>query len=383
MLEDKPNWLDALNKQIGEDQVSIKESCLQDFSHDETEDISKFPDVVVRPENSQDVSIILKIASKYKVPVTPAAARTGLSGGSIPVFGGISLSMERFSRIIEIDESNSQATVEPGVINQVFHDACREKGLFYPPDPSSWGSSTLGGNVAYNAGGPKAVKYGVTSSYVLNLEVVLPNGEIIWTGANTLKNSTGYNLTQLFVGSEGTLGVITKIVVRLLPYPMSSYTLLAPFKSSDLACKAVEKIFRSGRQKNGRVNGISFGQSYVWSGPQALYGYKIILENYRANTDYEFYENYGLEFSYSQPLGENWQFSSKYSYQDKSHDKNYPLFGARHDQMESVRFNMLKSIGACWSLNLGLIFNDSRSTISIYKRRANNFSAQINYQCFK
>jgi glycolate oxidase len=246
MLEDKPNWLDALNDQIGEDKVSIKESCLQDFSHDETEDISKFPDVVVRPENSQDVSIILKIASKYKVPVTPAAARTGLSGGSIPIFGGISLSMERFSKIIEIDESNSQATVEPGVINQVFHDACREKGLFYPPDPSSWGSSTLGGNVAYNAGGPKAVKYGVTSSYILNLEVVLPNGEIIWTGANTLKNSTGYNLTQLFVGSEGTLGVITKIVVRLLPYPMSSYTLLAPFKSSDLACKAVEKIFRSG-----------------------------------------------------------------------------------------------------------------------------------------
>ena len=144
-----------------------------------------------------------------------------------------------------------------------------------------------------------------------------------------------------------------------------------------------EKIFRSGRQKNGRINGISFGQSYVWSGPQALYGYKIILENYRANTDYEFFENYGLEFSYSQPLGENWQFSSKYSYQDKSHDKSYPLFGARHDQMESLRFNMLKSIGACWSLNLGLIFNDSRSTISIYKRRANNFSAQINYQCFK
>ena len=144
-----------------------------------------------------------------------------------------------------------------------------------------------------------------------------------------------------------------------------------------------EKIFSSGRQKNGRVNGISFGQSYVWSGPQALYGYRIILENYRANTDYEFYENYGLELSYSQPLVENWQFSSKYSYQDKSHDKNYPLFGARHDQMESLRFNMLKSIGACWSLNLGLIFNDSKSTISIYKRRANNFSAQINYQCFK
>ena len=144
-----------------------------------------------------------------------------------------------------------------------------------------------------------------------------------------------------------------------------------------------EKIFRSGRQKNGRVNGVSFGQSFVWSGPQALYGYKVILENYRANAGYEFYENYGLEFSYSQPFLDNWQFSSKYSYQDKSHDEDYPLFGSRQDQMESLRFNMLKSMGACWSLNLGLIFNDSRSTISIYKRRANNFTAQINYQCFK
>ena len=144
-----------------------------------------------------------------------------------------------------------------------------------------------------------------------------------------------------------------------------------------------EKIFKTGGQKNGRINGISFGQSYVWSGPQALHGYKIILENYRANTDYEFYENYGLEFSYSQPLGASWQFSSKYSYQDKSHDEEYPLFGARHDQAESFRFNMLRPMGACWSMNLGLVFNDSRSTISIYKRRANNFSAQVNYQCLK
>lgn len=144
-----------------------------------------------------------------------------------------------------------------------------------------------------------------------------------------------------------------------------------------------EKIFRSGRQKNGRINGVSFGQSFVWTGPQALYGYRIILENYRANAGYEFYENYGLELSYSQPLGENWQFSSKYSYQDKSHDDEYPLFGARHDQAESWRFNMLRPMGPCWSMNLGLVLNDSRSTISIYKRRANNFSAQINYQCLK
>ena len=144
-----------------------------------------------------------------------------------------------------------------------------------------------------------------------------------------------------------------------------------------------EKIFRSGRQKNGRINGVSFGQSYVWPGSQALYGYKILLENYRANASYEFYENYGVELSYSQPFKENWQFSSKYSYQDKSHDEDYPLFGSRHDQMESLRLSFLKPMGACWSLNLGLVFNDSRSTINIYKRRTNNFSAQVNYQCFK
>ena len=145
----------------------------------------------------------------------------------------------------------------------------------------------------------------------------------------------------------------------------------------------VEKNFKSGAQKNGRVNGISFGQSYVWPGSQALYGYKVILENYRANADYEFYENYGVEFSYSQPLKENWQFSSKYSYQDKSHDKEYPLFGSRHDQAETLRFNLMRPIGACWSLNFGWVFTGTRSTINIYKRSANNLSAQVNYQCFK
>ena len=144
-----------------------------------------------------------------------------------------------------------------------------------------------------------------------------------------------------------------------------------------------EKIFKSGRQKNGRINGISFGQNYIWPGSQALYGYKIVLENYRANAGYEFYENYGVEFSYSQPLKENWQFSSKYSYQDKSHDEDYPLFGARHDQSETMRFNLLRPLGACWSLNFGWVLTGTHSTINIYKRGASNLSAQVNYQCFK
>ena len=142
MFEDKPNWLQALKEQLGEGKVSFDKERLREFSHDQTEDISNLPEVVVRPVTTEDVSIVLRIANKFGIPVTPAAARTGLSGGAIPIFGGISLSMEGLSKIIEIDESNSQATVEPGVINQVFHEACKDKGLFYPPDPSSWGSST-------------------------------------------------------------------------------------------------------------------------------------------------------------------------------------------------------------------------------------------------
>jgi glycolate oxidase len=153
--------------------------------------------------------------------------------------------MERFTKI-EIDEKNLQAIVEPAVITQVFREAAFEKGLFYPPDPSSQGSCTIGGNVAENAGGARAVKYGVTKDYVLNLEVVLPTGEIIWTGANTLKNSTGYNLTQLMVGSEGTLGVITKIVMKLLPKNTHNILMMVPFFKAGEACEAVAHIFRAG-----------------------------------------------------------------------------------------------------------------------------------------
>ena len=251
MAEVTRKSIQALIDLLGADQVSVDPDRLADFSHDETEDIRVLPGVVVRPSTPEEVTLLLRWANEAGIPVTPAAARTGLSGGAIPAHGGISLSMERFNRILEIDPANFQAVVEPGVVNQVFHEACKEQGLFYPPDPSSWGSSTMGGNVAYNAGGPKAVKYGVTAAYVLNLEVVLPTGEIIWTGANTLKNSTGYNLTQLMVGSEGTLAVITKIVVRLIPYPRHHLTLLAPFASAEVACAAVSRIFQAGITPSG------------------------------------------------------------------------------------------------------------------------------------
>ena len=215
------------------------------YGHDETEDYNFPPAVVVKPGSVDEVAAIMKLANEYKIPVVPIGGRTGLSGGALSIHGGIGLSMERFNKI-EIDEKNLQATVEPAVITQVFREAAFEKGLFYPPDPSSQGSCTIGGNVAENAGGARALKYGVTKDYVLNLEVVLPTGEVIWTGANTLKNSTGYNLTQLMVGSEGTLGIITKIVMKLLPKNNHNVLMLVPFFKAGEACVAVAEIFRAG-----------------------------------------------------------------------------------------------------------------------------------------
>jgi glycolate oxidase len=169
-----------------------------------------------------------------------------LSGGALPHLGGVLLSTERLNKIIHIDERNLQVTTEAGVITEVLQNAVKEKGLFYPPDPSSRGSCMIGGNIAENSGGPKAVKYGVVKDYVLNLEVVLPTGDIIWTGANVLKNATGYNLTQLVVGSEGTLGIVTKAVLRLIPLPKYDLLMLVPFSNSENACAAVSSIFRAG-----------------------------------------------------------------------------------------------------------------------------------------
>ena len=231
---------------VGEQHVSSEKEMLEENSRDYTEDLRFLPEVVLFPANALEIAAILKICNKQKIPVTPRGAGTGLSGGALPVHGGVVISMKRLNKIIHLDERNLQATVEPGVINQVFQEAVMEKNLFYPPDPASKGSCFLGGNLAESAGGPKAVKYGVTRDYVLNCEIVLPTGEIIWTGANVLKNSTGYNLTQLMIGSEGTLGIITKIVFRLLPLPTENMLMLVPFFSSEKACEAVSAIFRAG-----------------------------------------------------------------------------------------------------------------------------------------
>ena len=236
---------------VGKDYVLFDNDAFEKYGRDETEDYVFYPEVVVKPKTPQEISEILKLCNKAYIPLTPRGAGTGLSGGALPVNKGVLLSMERFNSVLDIDERNLQATVEPGVITQVFQEAVQEKGLFYPPDPASKGSCFIGGNLAENSGGPKAVKYGVTKDYVLNLEVVLPTGDIIWTGANVLKNSTGYNLTQLLVGSEGTLGIITKAVFRLIPYPKNNLLMLVPFYDAEEACKVVSEIFRAGITPSG------------------------------------------------------------------------------------------------------------------------------------
>ncbi len=239
-------YIDSFKKIVGDAFVFADEESLNNYAHDETENLHFLPGIVIKPRSAAEVSAIMRLCNEYKIPVTPRGAGTGLSGGALPQLGGVLLSTERMNSILEIDERNLQVTTEPGVITEVLQNAVKEKGLFYPPDPSSRGSCFIGGNIAENSGGPKAVKYGVVKDYVLNLEVVLPNGDIIWTGANVLKNSTGYNLTQLIVGSEGTLGIVTKIVLKLLPFPKYDLLMLVPFNSLEKAGAAVSAIFRAG-----------------------------------------------------------------------------------------------------------------------------------------
>ena len=238
--------MDELSRALDRSDMSLEDEVLHAYGHDETEDLVHPPQVVVRPRTTGQVAAVMKACHDHRVPVTPIGARTGLSGGALSVHGGVGLALDRMDRIVDIDERNLQVTVEPGVITQVLQEAVAEKGLYYPPDPASRGSCSIGGNLAENSGGPRAVKYGVTRDFVLNLEVVLPDGEVIWTGANTLKNSTGYDLTRLLVGSEGTLGVITKAVLRLVPLPRENRLLLVPFDSPYKACEAVSAVFRAG-----------------------------------------------------------------------------------------------------------------------------------------
>lgn len=262
------------------------------YASDHTEDFVFYPAVVVKPETTEEVSRIMRYCYENNLIVTPSGARTGLSGGALANFGGVLLSLERMNRVLNIDEHNHQVTTEPGVITEVLQQAVREKGLFYPPDPASKGSCFIGGNIAENSGGPKAVKYGVTKDWVLNLEIVLPNGEVMWTGANVIKNATGFNLTQLIIGSEGTLAVVTKIVLRLIPHPTNTLLMLVPFRKGTEACEAVGKIFMAGIIPSGLEfmdrDAIVFTLPYVDDAPDILkddHDAHLLIELDGFNTD--------------------------------------------------------------------------------------------------
>ncbi len=242
---------DALKQIVGAGNFAEDTDSLKEAGSDYTEDLNFPPELVLMPNSSDQIAQILKFCNENTIPVYTRGAGTGLSGGCLPVKGGIALSTKKMNRIIDIDTDNFQVTVEPGVINQNLKKELQALGFNYPPDPASMGSSTIGGNIAHGAGGPKAVKYGTTRDYVLNLEVVLPNGEIIWTGANTLKNATGFSLTHLMIGSEGMLGVVTKAVLKIVPFVEHELLLLVSFDNADIAAKTVSEILKNGFKPSG------------------------------------------------------------------------------------------------------------------------------------
>ena len=238
--------LEELSGAFPADRVVIDPERLEPYGRDESELGSFPPDAAVLVTSAEEVRRIFAVATRHRVPVVPVAARTGKSGGSLALQGGIAVSLERMNRILEIRPEDLTARVEPGVINGVLQAEVERHGLFYPPDPNSLDTCTLGGNVAENAGGPRALKYGVTRDYVLGLTVVLPTGEILRTGRRTIKGVAGYDLTGLFVGSEGTLGIVTEITLKLLPRPRHVATALVCFADLGAAARAVARVLAEG-----------------------------------------------------------------------------------------------------------------------------------------
>lgn len=240
-----PEIFNRLCTIVGRNQCSRLDEDRACYAYDATRRFFP-PDAVVFPGNAEEVAGILRLANTHGFSVTPRGAGTGMSGGSLPVAGGVAMVMTRFNRILAIDTDNLLAIVQPGVFTGNFQKEVEKKGLFYPPDPSSADFSTLGGNLACCAGGARAVKYGVTRDYVLGMEFVLPTGEIVRFGVRTVKGVVGYDLARLIVGSEGTLGVITEITLRLLPLPETSKTLMVDFNRMETAAEAVSEIIRRG-----------------------------------------------------------------------------------------------------------------------------------------
>ncbi len=242
MIEKKV--LSSLKAIVGKDNVHTDKSDKITHSYDATRK-SYLPDVVVYAESAEQVSEIVKLANSHLIPLIARGAGSGFTGGTLPIKGGIVLVLTKMDRILGIDTDNLIAVVEPGVVTSALQKEVEKVGLFYPPDPASKDFSTLGGNVAECAGGPRCVKYGVTKDYILGLEVVTATGEIIRTGGKTLKNVVGYDLTKLFVGSEGTLGVVTEIILKLLPKPEAKKTMLVQFETIHGAARGVAEIIRA------------------------------------------------------------------------------------------------------------------------------------------
>jgi glycolate oxidase len=241
----EPRLIEELKGIAGEENVLTSPEELLCYSYDSTV-LQHLPEVVVLPKTTDEVAASVELANREKIPIVPRGAGTNLAGGTIPIQGGIVLCLTRMTQILEIDTVNMVAVVQPGVVTGRLQAEVAKKGLYYPPDPASLKVTTIGGNVAMNAGGPHALKYGVTSDYVMGLEVVLPSGAVIRTGGKVIKNVTGYNLTQLFVGSEGTLGVVTEIILRLIPQPRASGSVLAAFSDLDDAATLVNRILQAG-----------------------------------------------------------------------------------------------------------------------------------------
>ena len=234
--------IEALRRIVGAGNVLAGAEALEPYTHDEVVGLRAEPEVVVKVTGAAQIAEVFKLAQRERVPVTPRGAGYGLSGGAVPVCGGIVLSTEKMNHILEIDPENLMVTVEPGVITGDIHRAVEAVGLFYPPDPASLDSCSIGGNIAEGAGGPRAVKYGVTRHYVCGLEAVLPSGEIITCGGKLVKNVTGYDLIQLLIGSEGTLAVVTRIILRLIPLPKVQVDLLVPYDDFQAAADTVSDI---------------------------------------------------------------------------------------------------------------------------------------------
>ena len=240
--------LTRLEEIVGKQYVVSDSEKMEPYSHDEIaeKEYANMPDVVVKPETAEEIADIVRLANEKRIPVTPRGAGSGLSGGAVPVYGGILLSVERMNRILEIDEQNMMVVVEPGVVTNEINEKIKDYGLFFAGYPMSLETCFIAGNVAENAGGGKAIKYGVTERYIMGLEFVTPTGEIIEVGGKRMKDVTGYNIRMLMVGSEGTLGIITKVIIKLLPLPKASVDLLVLFPDVQSAIAMVPRIMTEG-----------------------------------------------------------------------------------------------------------------------------------------